>query len=253
VPNSVATSATVAGISATLNTRFSGSVVAGVASVTSAPALRLGRFAAINYFSAMKHLLHLAPVLLGLAACQSSPTTPTAVAPVTATPAAPAPVTAVASEHIDSDSLTVNGQPHRQLTTRQLTSQLGRPDSIAKGAVECGGGLDIPMGSPNGDFWYYGKTAYEVNGSQAILASFNVSTGKFQGRLGRLLLNQRTTLEDVRRYFPQAAKAADVPATGRPGGVMSLPFIYKGTPADASLNLIFKQGHLQEVEFWYPC
>lgn len=250
VPNSVATGATVAGSSTTLNTRFFGSVVAGVASVTSAPALRFDRFAATNYPSAMKHLLHLAPVLLGLAACQNSPTTPAAVAPVAA---ASAPVTTATPEYIESDSLTVNGQPHRQLTTRLLTSQLGRPDSIAKGAVECGGGLDVPMNSPNGDFWYYGKTAYEVNGSKAIMASFDVSMGKFQGRLGRLVLNQNTTLEEVRRYYPQAAKEADAPATGRPGQVMGLPFMHKGTPVDASLNLIFKQGRLQEVEFWYPC
>lgn len=200
----------------------------------------------------MKPIPYLISTGFLLAACQSNPIpADTSASPA---PAKPAPAQAAAQpEYIESDSLTVNGQPHRELTTKLLKSQLGRPDSIAKGAVECGSGLDLPMNSPDGDFWYYGKTMYEVNGTHAVLARFDVTTGKFQGRLGRLVLNKRTTLEDVRRFFPQAAKEADVPATGRPGEVMSLPFAYKGTPADAALNLIFNKGCLQEVEFWYPC
>ena len=204
----------------------------------------------------MKYLLPLAPLLLCLAACHSRPYTPAAAVPAATPPAAsaPAPVAAASSpELIELDSLTVNGQPHRSLSTQQLTSQLGRPDSIAKGAVECGSGFELPVNTPNSDFWYYGKTAYEVNGPHAMLAHFDVTTGRFRGRLGRLVLNQHTTLADVRRYFPRAAKQADVPAPGRPGQEMSLPFSYQGTPSDASLNLKFKHGRLQEVEFWYPC
>ena len=202
----------------------------------------------------MKYVLPLISLGICLAACQSNPTTPAAAD--VATPAAtPLPPTAASanSEHIEWSELTVNGKTNTQLTTQLLKSQLGRPDSIAKGVAECGSGLDIPMDSPDGDFWYYGKTMYEVNGAQAILAHFNVTSGKFQGKLRQLMLNQNTTLEDVRRFFPQAAKEADVPATSRPGEEMRLPFFYKGTAVDASLNLIFKQGHLQEVEFWYPC
>lgn len=200
----------------------------------------------------MKHLLPLASVLL-LAACQSNPTTPVAeVATPAATQPAPAPAEPVNPEHIEWDSLTVNGQPHKELSTKLLTSQLGRPDSIAKGAVECGGELDR-INNANGDFWYYGKTMYEVAGPRAVLASFDVTMGKFQGKLGKLILNQNTTLEDVRRFFPVSAKEADTPASGRPGEVMGLPFFDKDVPMDASLNLIFKHGHLQEVEFWYPC
>jgi hypothetical protein len=201
----------------------------------------------------MKYLLPLISLGIYLAACQSNPTTPAAAD--VATPVAPLPPTVAPanSEHIEWSEITINGKPNTQLTTQLLKKQLGRPDSIAKGAVECGSGLDIPVGSPDGDFWYYGKTMYEVNGSQAIVVNFNVGSGKFQGKLRELILNQNTTLEDVRHFFPQAAKGADVPATGRPGEVMSLPFFYKGTEMDASLNLIFKKGHLQEVEFWYPC
>jgi len=148
--------------------------------------------------------------------------------------------------------LTVNGQPHAPLSTQLLTSQLGRPDSIARGVVECGGELE-PVNNANGDLWYYGKTAYEVGGPQAVLASFDVTTGKFQGKLGKLALNQNTTLEDVRRFFPVSAKQADVPASGQPGEVMQLPFYQNGTLQDASLNLIFQHGRLQEVEFFNPC
>ncbi len=202
----------------------------------------------------MKYLLPLISLGICLAACQSNPTTPAAVDVATpaAAPPLPAPAAPTNPEHIEWSELTVNGKLNKQLTTQLLKNQLGRPDSIVRGAVECCSGLDIPMNSPDGDFWYYGKTMYEVNGTQAILANFNVTSGKFQGKLRQLILNQNTTLEDVRRFFPQSAKEADVPATGRPGEVMSLPFFYKGTAADASLNLIFKQGHLQEVEFWYP-
>jgi hypothetical protein len=158
-------------------------------------------------------------------------------------------------EYIEGNMLTVNGQVVKELTTAQLERQLGRPDSIAKGAAECGNMLEVlnKIGSPAGDFWYYGNTKYEVSGTHAILASFDVTAGKFQGKLGQLMLNQKTTLEDVRRLFPKSAKQADVPSTGRPGEVMSLPFYYKGEQTDESLNLLFKKGRLQEVEFYMPC
>jgi hypothetical protein len=151
--------------------------------------------------------------------------------------------------------LTVNGQPVKEMTTSQLERQLGRPDSVAKGAVECGATLEVlnKMDSPAGDLWYYGNTMYEVSGTHAILTSFDVTTGKFQGRLGKLMLNQSTTLEDVRRVFPESAKQADVPSTSRPGEEMSLPFYQNGKQTDESLNLLFKKGRLQEVEFFMPC
>ena len=208
----------------------------------------------------MKHLLHLVPALLfGLAACQGNTTTPAeapAAAPAPPAPVAAAPVpTAPADpEHLDVRMLSVIGLPDKQLTTSQLTRQLGRPDSIAKGAAECGSRLNgLKIDSPDGDFWYYGKTMYEVNGTQAILCTFNVTSGKFQGKIGKLVLNQNTTLEDVRRFFPKAAKAADKPSTGRAGEEMYLPFYYKDEAMDESLNLLFKNGHLQEVEFFSPC
>lgn len=202
--------------------------------------------------------LFLVSVLLGVVACQSNPATDAATAgptpPAQATPpiTPPAPAPAANPEYVEVDMLTVNGKPREQLSTKLLTSQLGRPDSIARGVVECGGELE-PVNNANGDFWYYGKTCYEVAGSQAVLASFNVTSGRFQGKLGKLLLNQHTTLEDVRRFFPLSAKQAEEPASGRPGEVMSLPFFYKGAPMDASLHLLFNKGRLQEVEFFNPC
>ena len=203
----------------------------------------------------MKRLSQLAAILLCLAACQSSPTTPAAkVAAPAATPPAPAQAPAANPEHIDPTTLSIIGLPDEELTTKQLTRQLGRPDSIAKGAVECGSRLSNSMDSPDGDIWYYGKTVYEVSGTRAILCSFDVTSGKFQGRVGKLVLNQNTTLEDVRRFFPVSAKEAEKPAGhGRPGEEMSLPFYDKDVPQDGALDLLFQNGRLQAVEFFSPC
>lgn len=206
----------------------------------------------------MKSFRHLAPILL-LAACQSNPTTPaeaSAAAPAPPAPVAAAPVPAAPDdpEHLDVRMVSVIGLPDKQLATSQLTRQLGLPDSVAKGAAECGSRLSgLQMDSPAGDMWYYGKTMYEVNGTQAILCTFNVTSGKFRGKIGKLVLDQNTTLEDVRRYFPKAAKAADKPSTSRAGEVMYLPFYYKDEASDESLNLLFRNGHLQQVEFFSPC
>lgn len=193
--------------------------------------------------------------MLFLAACQSNSTTPVAetLVPPIASPASAA-TDSLKSEHLAPGMLTITGLPDAELTTKQLVLQLGRPGSIAKGAVECGSRLDIPMGSPDGDMWYYGKTMYEVNGTHAILVSFNVTSGKFRGSIGKLVLNQNTTLEDVRRFFPEAAKEADKPAGhGRPGEEMSLPFYDKDVPLDGALELMFRNGRLQEVAFFSPC
>ncbi|UOQ50867.1 hypothetical protein [Hymenobacter cellulosivorans] len=207
----------------------------------------------------MKYLF-LAPVLLSLASCQSTPnadvatTEPATPAPATTEQASPASAAAEAAnpEYIEANTITVNGKARAELSTKLLTSQMGRPDSIAKGAVECGGELET-ADNTNGDFWYYGNTTYEVAGDQAILTIFDVTTGKFQGRVGQLVLNQNTTLEDVRRYYPVSAKEADKPSTSQPGEVMSLGYSYKGAPIEGALSLIFKQGKLQRVEFFYPC
>ena len=210
----------------------------------------------------MKHLLHLAPVLLCLVSCQSTPATSDPASVVTPAPTqqqqaaaeVPKPVPSK-SEHVEWDMITVNGQPVKELTTSELIRQFGRPDKIEKGAIECGAMLSslTKMDSPEGDAWYYGNTMYEVNGKDAVLSSFDVTSGKFQGKLGSLLLNQHTTLEDVRRIFPVSAKEAEVPSTGRPGEEISLPFFYKGEQMDDALLLLFKKGHLQEVDFYSPC
>ncbi|MCI1186009.1 hypothetical protein MON38_01155 [Hymenobacter sp. DH14] len=185
----------------------------------------------------MKILSRLAPVFLGLAACQSNPTTPAtpSAAPATtsttaSTPLPAAPKAPANPEYADAATFSISGLPDSQLTTKEFTRQLGRPDSIAKGAVECGSRLaNIPMDAPDGDSWYYGKTMYEVSGTQAVLCSFDVTTGRFKARLGKLVLDKNTTLEAVRRLYPESAKQADEPAgPGRTGEVMSLPFIFKG-------------------------
>ena len=189
--------------------------------------------------------LFISALLLGMAACQSNPTIP-ATASVSAPEAAKA-------EWINVNTLTVNGQPHQPLTTQALKRQLGRPDSIAKGVVECGGEL-ATQNSPVGDFWYYGKTMYEVNGPQAVLASFDVTAGKFEGKLGQLELNRNTTLEEASRFFPSSARDAAVPDAGHlEMKTMSLPFEYNGEQTDDHLNLIFEKGRLKEVEFYSPC
>ena len=204
----------------------------------------------------MRHILPLAPVLLCLAACQSNPSaTEAGLAVPEPIEREQAKVESANPEHIEFSMLTVNGEAQDELTTNLLQRQLGRPDSIAKGAIECGGVLQNLNGPniTNGDWWYYGKTMYEVSGTQAILHSFDVTSGKFQGKLGKLVLDQHTTLEDVRRFYPVSAKDADLPATGRPEQQMSLPFFYHGQPTDASLTLLFRKGRLQEVEFFFPC
>lgn len=209
----------------------------------------------------MRNLSQIIPLFFCLAACQSNSDTPATTPAVTtaAAPAAPAPAPIAAApanaEHIDATTFSIIGLPDEQLTTKQLTRQLGRPDSIAKGAVECGSRLhDIPMDNPDGDFWYYGKTMYEVNGTQAILCSFDVTSGRFRGKIGKLVLDKNTTLEDVRRFYPESAKEADKPAgPGSSGEVMGVPFFDKDVPLDESLDLIFQKGRLQAVEFFSPC
>ncbi|MBJ6109623.1 hypothetical protein JAO73_11410 [Hymenobacter sp. BT523] len=202
----------------------------------------------------MNRLLPLTAVLLCLDACQSTPDVPNApdvAAPVAATPE-PVQSEPLDPEHIEASMVSVEGLPKEEISTAELTRQLGPPARVAKGAVECGGVLATEK-SPVGDIWYYGKTIYEVNGNRAVLTSFDVTAGKYRGKIGQLVLSQNTTLEDVRRYFPRAAKAADKPSTGRPGEEMYLPFYDKNVPMDGSLNLLFKEGRLQEVLFFSPC
>ncbi|OGX88274.1 hypothetical protein BEN47_09340 [Hymenobacter lapidarius] len=148
--------------------------------------------------------------------------------------------------------VTVNGKSKEPLTVQQLESQLGRPDSISKTTFECAGELETING-PSSRAWYYGQTMYEVNENREILSSFEVTSGKFQGKVGKLTLNRNTTLADVRRFYPVSAKPAKVLYEGRSVEMMSVPLYDKGKRMDDSLDLLFRNGRLQEVIFGSPC
>ncbi len=154
------------------------------------------------------------------------------------------------SELVDGPSFRLNGQPHQPTTTAELVRQLGQPDSIARGVVECGGELKTATSSA-GDFWYYRDAQYEVSGQQAIISRFDVTTGRFRAQAGRLQINQHTTVYHVRRLFPVAVREAE--ASGRPVEAISLHWGYKGQQVEGLLNLEFAAGRLVRVELWYPC
>lgn len=206
----------------------------------------------------------------GLAACQPDTTLSTegavaptitrsfekpAPTPVLADTAAPhlAPTPSVEAEQITYEMLVFQGLPSEQLTVAQLIRQLGRPDSVTRGGVECGSKLSDDLPLP-GDMWYYDGTQYEVAGNQAVLAAMDVRNGRFSGKLGKLVLNQHTVLQEVARVFPKAALTVRPAASSV--ALQQISFTYlmpNGETADGTLNLIFDHGKLVLVEHWFPC
>ncbi|NVO32522.1 hypothetical protein [Hymenobacter lapidiphilus] len=211
----------------------------------------------------------------GLTACQSDTTSPAAAMEAPKVymsmegpqPSEPSPVSLVETndsaarpvpagiqtEQIRSGMLVVEGLPSEQLSVAQLVRQLGQPDSVARGVVECGSTLD---GNPTlpGDMWYYDGTQYEVADKQAVLATMDVRSGRFHGKLGKLLLNQRTTLQDMARVFPKAAQTVGPAAESAAFQQVSFTYLLdNGQTADGELWLIFDQGKLIKVENWFPC
>ncbi|OGX88542.1 hypothetical protein BEN48_09145 [Hymenobacter glacialis] len=184
-----------------------------------------------------------------LVACQNNSTTPALPGGSAQKAATSAPAN---TEFIELNTLTVNGNHKELLTVQQLESQLGRPDSISKTTFECGGELGTVNG-PDSRLWFYGRTTYEVNENQATMSGFDVTSGKFQGKVGKLNLNKNTTLGDVRRFYPMSAKPDTVLYEGRSAEIMSVPLHDKGIELDASLNLLFRNGRLLEVLFGSPC
>ncbi|WP_143069731.1 hypothetical protein [Hymenobacter actinosclerus] len=177
---------------------------------------------------------------------------PTPVPADTATPR-PVPNPAIEAEQITYKMLVFFGLPSEQITVSQLTRQLGQPDSVARGAVECGSQLSDDLPLP-GDMWYYGGTQYEVAGNQAALGAMDVRNGRFSGKLGKLVLNQHTTLQDVARVFPNAVRSVRPAAMS--AALQEISFTYlmgNGETADGTLNLIFDRGKLILVEHWFPC
>lgn len=209
------------------------------------------------FFSLASGLTLSATALLGLSACQHSSTISVEASSEKGAPVEQVKGPVTESEHITWTMLTINGKPHQELTTQQLLNQSGRPDSIAKGAIECGSLLTSlnQLNRPDGDCWYYGKTTYDVGGTQAVLSSFDATKGNFSGRVGSLVLNQHTTLADVQRYFPIAAQRAQASVTRTAGWdkVVHLPFYKQGVSEEASLELFFQHGQLQTVGFYSPC
>ena len=200
-------------------------------------------------------ILFSAGLLMGLGGCQPESSTPAVAAPANLVVAAPrpAPDELPPAEQVTDDMLVFEGLPAGQLPVAQLTRQLGQPDSIARGAVECGSQLDVDLTVP-GDFWYYSRSRYAVARNQAALEAMDVRSGRFHGKLGSLVLNQSTTLQDVARVFPNAARRVGPATESTALQQVSFTFLLKnGETADGELWLIFDRGQLISVNHWFAC
>ncbi len=112
----------------------------------------------------------------------------------------------VKEEIININSILINNKVPYLTTVKVLEDNFGKPDSIVNETQACGGYFEAGY-EP---IYFYGKTNFETNGETAVFRKIDFSEGQFKLTTTHLTLDNHTTLNDFRQFFPYStAKSYD--------------------------------------------
>lgn len=137
------------------------------------------------------------------------------------------------------------------LRVAALNRKLGSPDQIETGTIECCGHFDTPHTDPSdASVYHYGASEFEVYDGQAVMRLIDFRDGQFQAKLDGMLVDSSTTLAQLQRQYPRAARQASrQQTTTETFWVMDL---LMEKDVDASWMLKFQHGKLVQLEYFIP-
>ncbi|WP_157799090.1 hypothetical protein [Mucilaginibacter auburnensis] len=150
-----------------------------------------------------------------------------------------------------------NGKLKRYFTLNEFTSVLGKPDSskLLSDIEPCTNIFQEADGSVDPEAKYLYKNGSRFEGSQRKVAIDEIRFGKGDFLVFKNhTLNKNTTMADLRRIFPNAAKHIGIMDVAGEGKLQVLQLREDDdNVSDGHINLFIKNGKLYFMHWWFPC
>lgn len=153
------------------------------------------------------------------------------------------------NEGIDEDSILLNNRIPFLTTIKRLTDNLGNPDSIIKKHYDCSGYFDKDTISLR----YYNESVFETLGDTSVLQKIYFKHDNFKLKTPTILLDNRTTLKDIKRCFPKSLDDSNDIIDPTDKKTYRLVRISTKKNFDCKWVLKFADGRLIEIEYWIAC
>ncbi len=168
-------------------------------------------------------------------------------------PLLPNPATGKIEEYLEWSSISINNKLPLNTTLKDLNTVLGKPDSVA--SINWAETCSSNFKSEDSKLAYYKGMEFELAGDSLYfqLNDFRKDPKVFL-QIGNLRLDHTTTLNDIKKYFPNAVKNIDkMNVYGVEGEVESIVLSPSKELSEGHWLLMFQQGKLIRIEDWFPC
>jgi hypothetical protein len=148
-----------------------------------------------------------------------------------------------AYDRMSTDSISI-GKVSFQTHINKFIKEMGEPNSIVDPQYEAGWFAEarIPV-----KLYYYKGSSFHVFRDTAQMQKINFKVNpKLEWRSNNLTLNSKTSIDEVKNYFPLSYKTSITEMGNEDGHKIRLLF-YHG-----QLLLSFTNGKLESLEYWEP-
>lgn len=155
------------------------------------------------------------------------------------------------------DHMLFNGRLKRFCTLDEFDTVFGQPDSTKLLSEEepCSYIFENEDGSkdPGDRYLYKYGSRFENSGKKVAVDEFRFDQGNFI-RYGNITLDAATTIDDLRKIFPNAVRAmGTIDVYG--AGTFQLIHLRedKDNVSDGHIRIFIRNGRLYAVHWWFPC
>ncbi|WP_114783205.1 hypothetical protein [Botryobacter ruber] len=156
------------------------------------------------------------------------------------------------TEFLDWQSIRINGKFPLATTIDNINSLLGKPDSVT--TIDWDDTCPSDFKSQDSKLAYYGGYHFEQFGDSLDFQSIDFRKNKSVFLQSKSLkLNATTTLEEIKKSFPNAAKNIYKMNVYEIGEVEAITLPPSKALSDGHWLLMFQDGKLIRIDDWFPC
>lgn len=162
-----------------------------------------------------------------------------------------------AIEVMAENDILLNGRLKRYFSLKEFKPVLGEPDStqLLSDIEPCTNIFQEADGSvdPEERYLYKNGSRFECSGDKVAIDEIRFEKGDFLV-IKDYTLNRNTTIADLRKIFPNAAKHIGVSDVAGEGKLQVLQLREDdNNVSDGHINLYIKNGKLYGIHWWFPC
>ncbi|MCC9168845.1 hypothetical protein [Pontibacter harenae] len=156
------------------------------------------------------------------------------------------------TEHLDWQSLRINGKFPLATTVNNIDGLLGKPDSV--NTIDWAETCSSNFRSEDSKLAYYGGYRFEQFEDSLDFRSVDFRKNKELFLQSKdFKLNSSTTLDEVRKRFPNTATNIDKMNVYEVGEVEAIALPPSKALYEGHWLLMFQNGKLIRIDDWFPC